>query len=192
MKQQLLAITFTGLIGAALIGAGTAYAQPPFGMGAGGSHFDDRGSCPHKMMRGKMGHGSGDHGSGAFMKQMQQELQLTDAQIKEMDTFREQQSKQCEARREEMSELRRAIHDLDPADKDYQKNLEKLAAREGELTSRKILDQGQMRSKFHSILTDEQRQKLEQKREEMREQRLQRIKEKREALDKMEQELKAE
>jgi len=179
MKNTLLAVALAGVVGASAVNAGPDLDR---------RHICDHEKGPH-MKHGMSRHGEpGDNDAGSAMRMMR-DIDLSDEQRKKLKVFREEMRNSGKALRKETSKVRRAIRDLDPEDKDYQKKLEKLAGRQGELTARATVEHGKMRAKFHQVLTDEQRQELQKKRDEMRQRRLEKIKQRRQELQELEKEV---
>ena len=179
MKNTILAVAIAGVIG-----AGTVYAGPD---------LNRRHLCDHEP-GSQMQHGMSKHGercdddADPAMGRMMREMDLSDAQRKELKVFREEQRESGKSLRKETLKVRREIRNLDPEDKNYLAKLEKLSAKQGELTAQATIHRGKMRVKFHSILSAEQRQQLLKKRDEMRQRRLEHIKQRRQELQELEKE----
>ncbi|HXH65491.1 MAG TPA: Spy/CpxP family protein refolding chaperone [Mariprofundaceae bacterium] len=142
----------------------TAMADGMGGMGMGGGygHPGD--------MRGHDGcsdrHGRMDRHDR--MERMADKLGLTDAQKKQMQALRDETRKTMQPLFEQKRDIMRQMWQLDPDARDYMDQVKRLAAKQADLTQQMIIAGAEARTKFRAVLTDEQKAKLKQMREERR------------------------
>ncbi|WP_226664933.1 Spy/CpxP family protein refolding chaperone [Microbulbifer aggregans] len=123
-------------------------------------------------------HGPRHHKHRMF-EHMADELDLTEGQRAQLKANREANKESHKAARQEMHEVRKQLMEAIDSGAD-QATLDSLGAKLGQLEVSKMQRMHEQRVQFESILTDEQKAKLEElkaKREEHREKREQRWKE---------------
>jgi len=102
----------------------------------------------------------GPHG-GHFFEHMADELNLTEGQKAQLKANREADRTAGESRREEMRKLRKQLREAIESGAD-QATLESLGAQLGKLEVAQMQQMQKVRQQFESILTEEQKAKLEQ------------------------------
>lgn len=106
---------------------------------------------------GGCGRGGEFQGRGmAMMAQMEQALDLTDAQKAQMADLRAQYA---DNRQRPDFAGKGVIAGMDPADPDYQANLDAMAQQAAELASQRVYQRAEMHTKMREILTPEQMEK---------------------------------
>jgi len=125
---------------------------------------DDQGR--HGMHRGMM-HGGPD--IDRVVEHIVRRLELDDAQESVIRNIVDVAKPEAEALREQARSNREAMHDLDMADADYDVKLRNLAGKNGEIVTQMTLLHGRVMAKVNAELSDEQRAKLSEERDGMRE-----------------------
>jgi Spy/CpxP family protein refolding chaperone len=90
-------------------------------------------------------------------------LDLDETQRQEIRNIMEAAKPSFSTLRERSRDSRQAFLALDVSDPDYGANLQDLSAQSGELAAELTLLAGQLRADVSAVLTDEQRQKLEER-----------------------------
>lgn len=103
------------------------------------------------------------------MDRMAEKLGLSDAQKKEVEAVFESSRDKMRESHEQMRDLRKQMHALDPSEGNYMKEVSKLARRTGELMENQIIERARTRQAVHQVLTPEQRETAKKLREERRE-----------------------
>lgn len=152
----------TGKTRTVWLATAVALALPMGAWAAGGM-----GDGPMGGMRGHHGmHGCmGNHDR---MDRLARKLGLTDAQKKQIQTLREETRKDMKPLFQQKRQNMRQMRMLNPDDKDYMDRVKELARKQADLTEKMIVAGAESRSKFRAILTDAQRAKLKQMRENRR------------------------
>jgi len=132
----------------------TALAEPGGGMGGMGGGYG------HPM--------GGMRGCHNQMGRMADRLGLTDAQQNQIDDLHDQTRKDMRPLWRQKRDIMRKMQALNPEDKNYVSEVKKLAKTQGELTEKMTIIMAQSRAKFYTILTDAQKAKLKQMREQRR------------------------
>jgi Spy/CpxP family protein refolding chaperone len=120
----------------------------------------------HGMHRG-MAHGGPD--MERMIEHMSQRLELDKAQELAIRNIVDAAKPEAEALREQARSNREVMHDLDMADADYDIKFQTLAGKNGEIVTQMTLLHGRVMSEINAELSDEQRAKLSEERDEMRE-----------------------
>lgn len=114
-----------------------------------------------------MAFGPGDHGPqgpghfrGHMFEHMADELGLTEGQKAQLKANREANREAHKAQREEMRKLRKQLQEAVESGAD-QATLDSLGAQLGKLEVARMQEMQKMRQQFESVLTDEQKAKLE-------------------------------
>lgn len=108
--------------------------------------------------------GTRHHGSH-FLEHLEEELDLTEGQVAQLKVNREANRDARKAQREQMRELRKQLREAIDSGAD-QGTLDELGAQLGKLHVAKMQEMQQMRQQFEAILTEEQKAKLKQMKEE--------------------------
>ena len=119
----------------------------------------------HGMHRG-MAHGGPD--MERMIEHMSQRLELDKAQELAIRNIVDAAKPEAEALHKQQRSNREAMHALDLSDADYDVKLQNLAVRNGELVTQMTLLHGRVMAEVSAKLTDEQRAKMSQGRDEMR------------------------
>lgn len=120
----------------------------------------------HGMHRG-MAHGGPD--MERMIEHMSQRLELDKAQELAIRNIVDAAKPEAEALHKQERSNREAMHALDLSDADYDVKLQNLAVRNGELVTQMTLLHGRVMAEVSAKLTDEQRAKMSEGRDEMRE-----------------------
>lgn len=104
------------------------------------------------------------HGSH-FLEHMEEELGLTEGQVAQLKANREANRDVRKSQRDQMRELRKQLREAIDSGAD-QGTLDELGAQLGKLHVAKMQEMQQMRQQFEVILTEEQKVKLKQLKEE--------------------------
>ena len=122
-------------------------------------------------------HGGGDHGKGHHMQEMfdrmAEKLDLTEEQRAQLKTKREAHHDALKSLKKQKHELRDEIRTALDSGADQTK-LDGLAAQLGAVELRMMQQHHQMHKELESVLTDEQKAKMEQMRSEHQERRMKR------------------
>ena len=119
----------------------------------------------HGMHRG-MAHGGPD--MERMIERMSQRLELDKAQELAIRNIVDAAKPEAEALHKQERSNREAMHALDLSDADYDVKLQNLAVRNGELVTQMTLLHGRVMAEVSAKLTDEQRAKMSEGRDEMR------------------------
>lgn len=90
------------------------------------------------------------------MDRMAERLDLSQAQQKEIEAIYQSARQEMAADGERMRDLHRQIHALDPADRNYIKDVTRLARQQGELIEKQAVARARTRQAAHKVLTPEQ------------------------------------
>lgn len=128
---------------------------------------------PHACHHGKHGkhhghHGHHRHGGEFFMQQMADKLELTPEQRTSVKAVVEKSKPQMTEFREKMRANRKALRELARDGKADDARVAALAQEKGTLVAGMTIERTRMRSDIRAILTDTQRDKLKQMREQHR------------------------
>lgn len=134
---------------------------------------------PHACHHGKHGkhhshhghdghHGHHRHGGGFFMQRMADKLELTPEQRTSVKAVVEKSKPQMAEFREKMRANRKALRELARDGKADDAKVAALAQEKGTLVADMTIERTRMRSDIRAILTDTQRDKLKQMREQHR------------------------
>jgi len=115
------------------------------------------------------GPGFGFPGPGMMLEHMADHLDLDDAQRDTISNIFEAAKPEVEALREQVRANREALDALDPNDAEYSTTLNNIATSNGQLATEGTLLFTRIRNEVHAVLTDEQREKLAQSKDRMRE-----------------------
>jgi len=96
------------------------------------------------------------------MGKMMQQLGITSEQQAQMQPLMMQKQATMKPLRQEMHRIKQAIEELDTTSPDYKRNIFSLAEKKAALVHRITIEKGEMRMKFDSILTPEQRALLKE------------------------------
>ncbi|RVU84520.1 hypothetical protein EOL70_09665 [Leucothrix sargassi] len=131
---------------------------------------DKKGYSKHKD--GKKGgkhhgkrHGKRHGGKGHGMKRIAKKLELTEAQIAELKTLREEQKAVSEPLREQMKEIRAEMKALDTTSADYDSQVAAIADKKATVDRQRFIQRSAARQKFEAVLTAEQLTKLKEMKE---------------------------
>jgi len=116
----------------------------------------------------RMGGPMGGTGCHDHMGRMADTLGITDAQQKRIDALHDQTRKDMRPLWRQKRDLMRKLRALSPDDRNYVSEVKELAEKQGDLTEKMIVARAQSRAKFYAILTDAQKAKLKQMREDRR------------------------
>ena len=112
-------------------------------------------------------HGGDEYKSGHHKKGMEQRMQrmmrhldLSDEQTSKVSAVFEQYRTQLSSLRSEMKNNRMALRGNMHADTQDMATIEKLAKKQGELKTQKILIKAKIKSAINNILSDDQREKM--------------------------------
>lgn len=108
-----------------------------------------------------------DHHGGAAMHGLKRLDNLSDEQRDQIKTITRERRDAMQERRKAMRDSRRALHDAMQQGAD-EATLRPLAEKQGEMVTEMIMERAKLRSQIHAVLTEEQRQHLEQMRTERR------------------------
>ncbi|RVU84387.1 hypothetical protein EOL70_12960 [Leucothrix sargassi] len=104
----------------------------------------------------------GGHRGGKSMKRIAKKLELTEAQQAQIKTFREAQKETRQATREAYKALRTEMKALDTTSADYANQVAALADKKANLERTTFIQRSESRQQFLSVLTEEQRAKLDE------------------------------
>ena len=143
------------------------------GLGAAAVHADNtasengKGYAKHENGKhgGKHGKRGGKRGGGKMMGRMIKKLDLTEAQQAELKTMREAQKTQSEGLREQMKALRTEMKALDSTSADYDSQVAALADKKANIDRQKFIQRSAAQQQFEAVLTEEQRAKLKEMKE---------------------------
>ena len=151
MKERLLRVVAIGVM-VLFMGAVSAESED-------GEH--------HRMHRshGGMMHGGPD--IDRIVEHMSRRLELDERQELAIRKIVDAAKPEAEALRQQVQSDRRAMHDLNVADAEYDAKLQDYASRNGELATQMTLLHGRTMAKVKAELTDEQRAKFSEVRDGM-------------------------
>jgi len=121
----------------------------------------------HRGMHRGMMHGGPD--IDRVVEHIARRLELDAAQESVIRNIVDAAKPEAEALREQARSNREVMHDLDMADADYDIKFQTLAGKNGEIVTQMTLLHGRVMSEINAALSDEQRVKLSEERDEMRE-----------------------
>ncbi len=121
----------------------------------------------HRGMHRGMMHGGPD--IDRVVEHIARRLELDDAQESVIRNIVDAAKPEAEALREQARSNREVMHDLDMADADYGIKFQTLAGKNGEIVTQMTLLHGRVMSEINAELSDEQRAKLSEDRDGMRE-----------------------
>ena len=131
-----------------------------------GSAWADTEDGGHHGMHRGMAHGGPD--MERMIEHMSQRLELDKAQELAIRNIVDAAKPEAEALHKQERSNREAMHALDLSDADYDVKLQNLAVRNGELVTQMTLLHGRVMAEVSAKLTDEQRAKMSEGRDEMR------------------------
>lgn len=111
--------------------------------------------------RGHKGHHGGGHHKDRMFKHMAEKLDLTEGQKAQLKADREAGKEARKATRKEAREVHKQLREAVESGAD-QATLDALGAKIGQMEVQKMQRMQQKRAQFESILTDEQKAKLEE------------------------------
>lgn len=160
-------ITKISLIGG-LLASGIALANP-----APDAATAPAADKPHACHQGKHGkhrghHHHHGHGGEFFLERMADKLELTPEQRTSINAVVEKSKPRMAGIREKMGENRKALRELSRDGKIDMARVEALAREKGTLVADMTIERTRMRGDIRAILTDAQREKLKQIREQHR------------------------
>jgi len=129
------------------------------------SAFAAPGDGPRAPARGP---GLGFGGPGFSIERMADRLDLDEIQQQNLANILEAAKPELEALREAQRANREAQAALDPADPNYANAINDIAAENGRLATEGTLLRSRVRNEINAVLTDEQREKLGQGRQRIR------------------------
>lgn len=113
----------------------------------------------------KMHQQYGKHGKGGMLERA---VELTDEQKVAYDEIRNKYKDDLKSLRKQKHETHKALMELDPQDKAFDKKLKKLASENAKMAEKQTLIHGKKHAEVMALLTQEQKQSLSQYRNEMR------------------------
>lgn len=123
----------------------------------------------HRMHRGYGGMLHDGPDINRIVEHMSRKLELNETQELAIRNIVDAVKPEAEALHEQAKVNREAIHALDVSDADYHAKLQNYASRNGELATQMTLLHGRVMAEVSAELTDEQRAKLSELRDGMRE-----------------------
>ena len=157
-KNILLATVLASSIG---IGATTTAAFAADDMK--NSHKGHHGQ-KHEGKKGGKHHKGGKHNKGKrnSMKRIVKALELTEAQQTQIKAFREASKEKAKSLREADKTIREQMKTLDPSSEGYDAAVAAAADKKASLVKTQFIQRAEAKKQFLSILTDEQKAKLEE------------------------------
>ena len=164
--KQLLRISVPAIAALMITGTGLALAGNHGGQGHGQSQGMGQGMGSGMMMddRPMMGSGMGrQHGAMMMMQpDAVHRLQLNAEQRERMREMRREHMADRAAQQARMMELREEMHDLMAADRPDPDEIEALHGRMASEHGRVIADEVRMNNAMHDLLTEEQRERMQE------------------------------
>lgn len=130
-------------------------------LGAGSVLADQGGHCDRQHHAGKMGR----HGDGHGFQQKLKDLNLRDAQQAQVQQIMDKQQPLREAKWKEMRESRQALHEAARGDKYDSAKVRELAGKQAQLQAEMTVLRIETMHQVYALLTPEQKQKWDAKRE---------------------------
>lgn len=106
------------------------------------------------------GHHKGEHHKGRMFERMAEKLELTEGQKAQLKADREANKEAHRAQRQELRQVHKQLREAIDSGAD-QSTLDNLGAKLGQLEVQKMQRMHEKRAQFQSILTDDQKAKLE-------------------------------
>lgn len=145
----------TALLGSLALG-GFGYAI------ASGDYEKEHGERHGKYCKHGEGYKSGHYKKGMEhrLQRMSRHLDLSEEQVSKVKGIFKKYREQLSSLKEDKRNIRKELHEKMHADKQDMSEIEKLARKQGELKTQKILVKAKMKSEIGAILTDTQREKM--------------------------------
>jgi protein CpxP len=102
-------------------------------------------------------------------QRMAERLDLSDEQQARARAIFDNSRKKMKHLHEERRELARALMELDPSARDYDRQVRAIARKKADLTEKSTIERAASRKQFHMLLTEEQRAKAREMRKQFRE-----------------------
>jgi Spy/CpxP family protein refolding chaperone len=107
-------------------------------------------------------------GPGLNIERMAEHLSLDETQRQSIENILEAARPEFQALRSDFRANREALDALDPADAEYSAAINDIAAENGRLATQGTLLMSRVRNEVHAVLTEEQRQMLDERKQQRR------------------------
>ena len=112
-----------------------------------------------QLYAGDKNHGHHGKLSEKRIEKMQQQLDLTDAQVTQLQAIADKYKQQKKDRQSHKKAMK-ALHKLDPSSADYEQKLQQAANKAAENTKARVLHMGHRRADIQQVLTPVQQNKM--------------------------------